>query len=85
VATSIGITANRTMLSCVMNMDAQDYRYYKTQTEILEAMGNVFNQQKQWAFREIQKNTHYHRDVTNTVFLPEALTHGNYSAMSQFL
>jgi hypothetical protein len=30
VATSIGITANRTMLSCVMNMDAKDYKYYKT-------------------------------------------------------
>jgi hypothetical protein len=30
VATSIGITANRTMLSCVMNMDAKDYKYYKS-------------------------------------------------------
>ena len=35
VATSIGLTANRTMLSCVMNMDGKDYRYYKSDAEIL--------------------------------------------------
>jgi hypothetical protein len=35
VATSIGLTANRTMLSCVMNMDAKDYRYYRSDAEIL--------------------------------------------------
>lgn len=29
-AKSIGITANRTMLSCVMNMDAKEYKYYKS-------------------------------------------------------
>ncbi len=85
VATSIGLTANRTMLSCVMNMDAKDYKYYKSDAEILEALTNVYIKQKQWAFREIQKSTHYHRDVTNTIFLPEALNHGNYSAMSKFL
>lgn len=51
VATSIGITANRTMLSCIMNMDAQDFKYYKSQTEILEAMSNTFKKNVQWAFR----------------------------------
>jgi hypothetical protein len=51
----------------------------------LEAFANIYNQHKQWAFREIQKHTHYHRDVTNTIFLPEALNHGNYDAMSKFL
>lgn len=85
VATSIGITANRTMLSCVMNTDAKDYRYYKSDTEILEAMANVYNKPKLLAFKQIQKYTHYHRDVTNTIFLPDALNHGNYTVMSQFL
>lgn len=73
------------MLSCVMNMDGKEYKYYKSQAEILEAIANVFNRLKQWAFREVQKYTHYHRDYTNTVFLPDALNHGNYNALSQFL
>jgi len=30
VATSIGITANRTTLSCRMNIDAQDCLFYKS-------------------------------------------------------
>jgi hypothetical protein len=43
VATSIGITANRTMLSCVLNMDGKDYKYYKSEAEILEAFSNIYN------------------------------------------
>jgi hypothetical protein len=69
----------------VMNMEAQDYKYYRSEAEVLEALANIYSRPKQWAFQKIQKSTHYHRDVTNTVFLPEALNHGNYSAMSKFL
>ena len=61
IATSIGITGNRSALSCRLNVDQKDYKYCKTEEEILETFTLVEKKLKRWAFREIQKATHYHR------------------------
>jgi len=41
IATSIGVTANRTAVSCRMNCDLHDYRYCKTEEEALAALSIV--------------------------------------------
>ena len=40
---------------------------------------------KQWAFHHIQRFTHYHKEKNNAIFLPDALSHGNYGALTKFL
>ena len=38
IATSIGLTANRSALSCRMNCDQHDYKYCKTEEEALACL-----------------------------------------------
>jgi hypothetical protein len=68
-----------------MNCDQHDYKYCKSDEEILSALTIVETKLKREAFRQLQKYTHYHREYTSSVFLPDALSHGNYSALSKFL
>lgn len=51
VATSIGITANRTSLSCRMNIRDQDCHFYRSDLEICEALGMLDYKLKSHAFR----------------------------------
>jgi hypothetical protein len=51
IATSIGITGNRTALSCRMNMNQQDYKYCKTEEEALISLTVIETKLKRWAFR----------------------------------
>lgn len=68
-----------------MNVHDKEFKYFKEEAQIIEAIAAISLRVKRWAFREIQKSTHYHRDVTNTIFLPEALNQGDYTVMSRFL
>ena len=70
VATSIGLTANRTAISCRLNVNQKDYRIGKSYEDIIGLLILVGKKHKREAFRQLQKFTHYHRTYGKQTFLP---------------
>ena len=60
-ATSIGVTQNGTTLSCIMDMDAKECHYFKSETVLFQLLTRLFHKQLRNAFTKLQKQTHYHR------------------------
>lgn len=52
---------------------------------MINAIFSIFKKHVVDAFQKMQKVAHYHRDHVSTLFLPEAINHGNYGAMTKFL
>lgn len=71
LGTEIGLLEGGCRLNCSINLTERSFIYFKSTKEVIASLAAFDKRVKRWAFRRIQNHSHYQKENSRSVFLPE--------------